>query len=89
LIRDNNFFNDAIDARKGADTERRLGPVRPIRQLLLAGMNAGGLAAALRILYRSVKGNFHARFLGGASGNRSRLPDYKRVRRESNCYLYL
>ena len=23
-----NFFNDAIDARKGADTERRLGPVR-------------------------------------------------------------
>ncbi len=47
-----NFFNDAIDAEKGADTERRLGPVRVTAAGLLSrravmGMAAGFLAVAV------------------------------------------
>lgn len=47
-----NFFNDAIDARKGADTERRLGPVRVTASGMLTpravmGLAAGFLAVAL------------------------------------------
>lgn len=48
-----NFFNDAIDAEKGADTERRLGPVRATasgqlskRAVYGAAMLCLGLAAA-------------------------------------------
>ncbi len=37
-----NFFNDALDFRKGADTERRLGPVR---------ITAGGLMAPRRVVW--------------------------------------
>ena len=47
-----NFFNDAIDARKGADTEKRLGPVRVTASGLLSpglvmAIATGFLAAAL------------------------------------------
>ncbi len=47
-----NFFNDAIDARKGADTERRLGPTRVTASGMMSprrvmGIAAGFLAAAL------------------------------------------
>ena len=46
-----NFFNDAIDARKGADTERRLGPVRVtasglLRPRAVMAIAAGFLAMA-------------------------------------------
>ena len=46
-----NFFNDAIDAHKGADTERRLGPVRVtasglLRPRAVMTIAAGFLAAA-------------------------------------------
>lgn len=47
-----NFFNDAIDAQKGADTGRRLGPVRVtasgmLRPGVVMGIAAGFLMAAL------------------------------------------
>lgn len=47
-----NFFNDAIDARKGADTDRRLGPVRVtasglLRPRAVMGIAAGFLTVAL------------------------------------------
>ena len=47
-----NFFNDAIDARKGADTERRLGPMRVTASGLMSpgrvmGIAAGFLAVAM------------------------------------------
>ena len=47
-----NFFNDAIDAKKGADTARRLGPVRVtasgmMRPQSVMGIAAGFLTAAL------------------------------------------
>lgn len=55
-----NFFNDAIDARKGADTEKRLGPRRvtacgliPRRTVLIAATFFLGLAAIFgMILFR-------------------------------------
>jgi 1,4-dihydroxy-2-naphthoate octaprenyltransferase len=40
-----NFFNDAIDSEKGADTERRLGPVRVTASGLLAPRIVTGIAA--------------------------------------------
>jgi 1,4-dihydroxy-2-naphthoate octaprenyltransferase len=39
-----NFFNDAIDARKGADTQRRLGPVRVTASGLLPARVVNRLA---------------------------------------------
>ena len=36
-----------------------------------------------------VKGNFHARFLGGASESRSRLPDSKSAREKCNLSIHL
>lgn len=47
-----NFFNDAIDAKKGADTERRLGPVRVTASGMLSqgavmSIAAGFLAVAV------------------------------------------
>lgn len=47
-----NFFNDAIDARKGADTERRLGPQRVTASGLMspaAVMRLGGLFLLLAL----------------------------------------
>jgi 1,4-dihydroxy-2-naphthoate octaprenyltransferase len=41
-----NFFNDAIDAVKGADTARRLGPVRATASGLLPRRVVTGLALA-------------------------------------------
>jgi 1,4-dihydroxy-2-naphthoate octaprenyltransferase len=40
-----NFFNDAIDAKKGADTERRLGPVRVTASGMLSHRAVMTLAA--------------------------------------------
>lgn len=40
-----NFFNDAIDARKGADTARRLGPLRVTATGLLRPRTVMGIAA--------------------------------------------
>jgi 1,4-dihydroxy-2-naphthoate octaprenyltransferase len=40
-----NFFNDAIDAEKGADTERRLGPLRVTASGMLSRRTVLGLAA--------------------------------------------
>lgn len=40
-----NFFNDAIDAKKGADTERRLGPVRVTASGMLSHRAVMNLAA--------------------------------------------
>lgn len=40
-----NFFNDAIDARKGADTTRRLGPLRVTATGLLRPRTVMGIAA--------------------------------------------
>jgi len=56
-----NFFNDAIDARKGADTGRRLGPVRVtasglLRPHAVMGIAAGFLALAFAcgvVLYQA------------------------------------
>lgn len=56
-----NFFNDAIDAEKGADTARRLGPVRVtasglLRPRAVMTLAAGFLAAALAcgvVLYQA------------------------------------
>ena len=56
-----NFFNDAIDHRKGADTERRTGPVRVTASGLMSpravmGVACGFLAAALAcgvVLYQA------------------------------------
>ena len=39
-----NFFNDAIDARKGADTERRLGPTRVTASGMMRPQTVMGLA---------------------------------------------
>lgn len=41
-----NFFNDAIDARKGADTERRLGPSRVTASGMMASTTVMRLAGA-------------------------------------------
>jgi 1,4-dihydroxy-2-naphthoate octaprenyltransferase len=41
-----NFFNDAIDARKGADTARRLGPVRVTASGLMSPRAVMGIATA-------------------------------------------
>lgn len=41
-----NFFNDAIDARKGADTERRLGPTRVTASGMMTPQTVMGLACA-------------------------------------------
>lgn len=41
-----NFFNDAIDARKGADTEKRLGPVRVTASGLMSPRAVMGIATA-------------------------------------------
>ena len=40
-----NFFNDAIDAKKGADTVRRLGPVRVTASGLMSPRAVTGIAA--------------------------------------------
>lgn len=48
-----NLFNDAIDHKKGADTEGRLGPVRVTASGLLSGrqvMAAGGVFVALAVV---------------------------------------
>ncbi len=45
-----NFFNDAIDARKGADTARRLGPVRVTASGLLAPRTVMRLATAFLVV---------------------------------------
>lgn len=45
-----NFFNDAIDARKGADTERRLGPIRVTAAGLMSSRRVMGLAAVFLLL---------------------------------------
>lgn len=45
-----NFFNDAIDAKKGADTERRLGPVRVTASGLLPPRAVIGLAAGFLVI---------------------------------------
>ena len=41
-----NFFNDAIDARKGADTAKRLGPVRVTASGLMSPRTVMGIATA-------------------------------------------
>ncbi|MES2440552.1 MAG: 1,4-dihydroxy-2-naphthoate octaprenyltransferase [Verrucomicrobiota bacterium] len=41
-----NFFNDAIDARKGADTERRLGPTRVTASGMMKPQTVMGIASA-------------------------------------------
>lgn len=45
-----NFFNDAIDARKGADTERRLGPRRVTASGMLKPRMVMGIAFGFLIL---------------------------------------
>jgi 1,4-dihydroxy-2-naphthoate octaprenyltransferase len=45
-----NFFNDVIDAKKGADTERRLGPVRVTASGLLPPRVVIGLAAGFLVI---------------------------------------
>jgi 1,4-dihydroxy-2-naphthoate octaprenyltransferase len=58
-----NFFNDAIDSRKGADTERRLGPVRVTAAGMMrpaavhaAALGFLGLALACGILLYQARG---------------------------------
>lgn len=45
-----NFFNDAIDARKGADTNRRLGPVRVTASGMIESRNVMGLASVFLVI---------------------------------------
>jgi 1,4-dihydroxy-2-naphthoate polyprenyltransferase len=45
-----NFFNDAIDARKGADTAKRLGPQRVTASGLLASQSVMRLAAGFLLI---------------------------------------
>jgi 1,4-dihydroxy-2-naphthoate octaprenyltransferase len=45
-----NFFNDAIDAEKGADTERRLGPVRVTASGMLSHRAVIGLASGFLVI---------------------------------------
>jgi 1,4-dihydroxy-2-naphthoate octaprenyltransferase len=45
-----NFFNDAIDARKGADTEKRLGPVRVTASGLMSPRAVMGIAGGFLAL---------------------------------------
>lgn len=45
-----NFFNDAIDARKGADTERRLGPTRVTASGMMDSKTVMSLAAGFLVL---------------------------------------
>lgn len=45
-----NFFNDAIDARKGADTIRRLGPIRVTATGMLRPRTVMGLAAGFLLV---------------------------------------
>lgn len=45
-----NFFNDVIDARKGADTERRLGPVRVTASGMLPPRVVIGFALAFLVV---------------------------------------
>lgn len=45
-----NFFNDAIDARKGADTEKRLGPTRVTSSGLMSTRAVMGWAAVFVLL---------------------------------------
>jgi 1,4-dihydroxy-2-naphthoate octaprenyltransferase len=45
-----NFFNDAIDARKGADTERRLGPVRVTASGMMTARMVNGLALGFLVM---------------------------------------
>jgi len=45
-----NFFNDAIDAGKGADTEKRLGPVRVTSSGLMSRRTVIGWAVAFCVL---------------------------------------
>jgi len=42
-----NFFNDAIDSKKGADTEKRLGPVRVTASGMMSPRAVMGVAAGL------------------------------------------
>jgi 1,4-dihydroxy-2-naphthoate polyprenyltransferase len=52
-----NFFNDAIDARKGADTDRRLGPTRVTASGLMAPhtvMRVAFVFLGLAVLFGSV-----------------------------------
>jgi 1,4-dihydroxy-2-naphthoate octaprenyltransferase len=58
-----NFFNDAIDARKGADTARRLGPVRvtasgmlPPRMVMGLATGFLGVALACGVLLYQARG---------------------------------
>lgn len=58
-----NFFNDAIDARKGADTERRLGPTRVTasgmmnsRSVMRLAMVFLGLAVACGVVLYQARG---------------------------------
>jgi 1,4-dihydroxy-2-naphthoate octaprenyltransferase len=58
-----NYFNDAVDAAKGADTAARLGPVRATsaglvsrRQMLLAGLGAVFAAALFSIPLLQARG---------------------------------
>ncbi len=45
-----NFFNDAIDSRKGADTEKRLGPVRVTASGMMSPRAVMGVAAGFLLL---------------------------------------
>lgn len=58
-----NFFNDVIDAEKGADTEKRLGPQRATatglitaRQMYLGALIAAALAAVCGLLLYQARG---------------------------------
>ena len=58
-----NFFNDAVDARKGADTDKRLGPVRVTasgmmseRSVILAGLAFLGIAFLCGVVLYQARG---------------------------------